>query len=808
MRPIAWRISTLGILLAASCVDETGSVRPRPDVAGEHSGTFAPASPPLTSPAMSLSPTRALAARAEHHLLNYGSWDPAEIATAQAHDVVVVDPRDVTRAEVAAIQTGGDHRVIVLGYVSIGEDIRTVGLSDAEMLADPRFVGDGTGPRVDPRGPDADGDPLTGIPLGGAPSPGGDGYASWYLDDNDVDGRPDRNGNFDGAFVNAGDPAWFDALQDMTADGPDRVPGLREILTTSYGRGLGCDGVFLDTLDTAAPNSWTDDSSSNPTEFEWTAPGFAAFLGRLRATYPDVVVLQNRGLFFFDPRNPQFDFIPRGQLDFVLYESYRLNSGATDNPDPYHYPNNRFNYAPKLMAEANRSDGFRVLSLGYAEGPPDQMAEATLVGGSSLGFESLLEDIRVTEELAGFRHYLSNSHVTLVNRFVMDHADRTDASPPVWTSTWNDQSSYPEPPGQPTPRPGIQEVLVGDGGVTVRWDVAQDLNRVGYALYHDGNRVVLDGRPTAAYAEGVGPGVYANEATVPLPPGEHHLMIRAFDPAGHEDGNQVMLTATVGGEPGPYLGRWRASNGVSSLTYRFQYTGTWSWRHVWIDRDRMPGTGYAYRGVGADLLIEEGRLYRYAGNGSSWAWTYLGPVAMTTGTIDGTSWVQWDLEQADLESGTRHTQVVFQLQSPGESLASTVYQHVYTTSDPSSPYLETYVENDADRIYLHAEIHAPFTYRHVFLDDDADPTTGYPFGGVGAGYLIENGRLYRHAGPGWTWVRVGDAGEVVTGASHHWTIARADVGAAGGSPRFDVVFQANGGAPTYVAPVYVHAFSR
>ena len=28
------------------------------------------------------------------------------------------------------------------------------------------------------------------------------------------------------------------------------------------------------------------------------------------------------------------------------------------------------------------------------------------------------------------------------------------------------------------------------------------------------------------------------------------------------------------------------------------------------------------------------------------------------------------------------------------------------------------------------------------------------------------------------------------------------------SPRFAVVFQANGGSPTYVAPVYAHPFSR
>ena len=78
---------------------------------------------------------------------------------------------------------------------------------------------------------------------------------------------------------------------------------MRETLTTSYGRGLGCDGVFLDTIDTAAPNFYTNAASNNESKFEWTAPGFSAFIRRVAATYPDQLILQNRGLFFFDPQS-------------------------------------------------------------------------------------------------------------------------------------------------------------------------------------------------------------------------------------------------------------------------------------------------------------------------------------------------------------------------------------------------------------------------------------------------------------------------------------------------------------------------
>ncbi len=49
------------------------------------------------------------------------------------------------------------------------------------------------------------------------------------------------------------------------------ISGLREILTDKYAKGLGADGVMLDTFDTPIPNGWTDKRSANPCEFEWTA---------------------------------------------------------------------------------------------------------------------------------------------------------------------------------------------------------------------------------------------------------------------------------------------------------------------------------------------------------------------------------------------------------------------------------------------------------------------------------------------------------------------------------------------------------
>ena len=816
-------LAVLGLVGAAACGEDDGLVVPPGTEAGVRA--FSASRPGL----------RERARRVDNHLLYYGLWDDEKVALARHHALVVVHPNggNLTRDLVRSIQQGVDAAdpaddVIVLGYLSAGEDLRTSSFTDDQIRADARFRGDGSGPRVDPRGPDADGRPLTGIDPLGAPSPAGVGYASYYLDDNDVDrngvgdGRPDRNSEWGGCFVNAGDPAWFAVVRDMTLDGPDGVAGLREILTTTHGRGLGCDGVFLDTFDTAAPNAWTTPDSGNMSEFEWTAPGYRLFLERLRAAFPEAAVLQNRGLFFFDPRQTHYAVTTRGLVDLVLFESYRLDNSAVDNPHPYFYPDNRHNVMPKLMAEANRPDGFRVLSLGYAEGAPDRMSPLTLTGESTLGFDSLLEDIRVTQHEAGFRHYLTDRHIRIVNRFVRDHADLADAAPPVWSSTYNVNRAADGTALPPTPRVGLQAVEAAEEALVVRWDVALDLNGVRYALYYqtapfdfaadpdltNATRVELTPTAGKGYAEaGTGPSVYPYEARVTGLAGgtRHYLLLRAFDGSSsrHEETNRVVKTGTpLAGSP---LSRWRASNDASAVTYRVHHQGSWTWARVYVDADRNAATGFAAHGVGAEYLLENGRFYRWVGPG--WAWSR---VAVAVGFTSAVGSTQWSIPLSAL-GATRETAVVFEVQRSGEPARATPpYRHAYSTTDPASPMLGWYAENDADRVYYHVDVQSSFAWKQVFIDEDRDYLTGYRIGGVGAGYMIENGRLYKHAGTGWSWTAVGSAGLAVSGPRHDWSLPRSLLGeTAPAGEASDLVFRGHGGGlPVFTTPLYEHRFSR
>ncbi len=625
----------------------------------------------------------------DHYFIHYGDITQNVIETAKRYQVAILHPQwpSLTRTVVAQIQEGLDplnpsDDVKVLLYVSVGEDLRTARYTDAQMLADPRFTGDGSGPRVDPRGvyPNGLADFSAVQPLGD-PSPGGTGFASFYLDDNDLvngaaDGLPDRNSHFGAAFVNAGDPAWFDVVDNMTMDGVDGLAGFREAMTLDFGRGLGADGVFLDTIDTAAPNFYTDDTSPNQGEFEWTAPGFAEFIRRLKRTYPRKLVLQNRGLFFYDPRLAHYRHNPGGAVDFLLFESYRLNSNGFESYNPFFFADNKHNFMPKLAAEAGRPDGFRVLSLGYAEGP--DIALATLNGSSSAGEQTLLEDIEETQGIAGFRHYITSAGLDVENDFVLERGDLTDTTPPVWSSTYNDNArGWPEQSDAPTPRVGLQQALAESGAVRLRWDVALDMHRVSYVVYYQeepfdfaGNqplasatRVPLRVDRPSSYGRGALSVTYPYEAVVDGLRGDrtYHFLVRAVDTLGNEDGNEQTIAVALpdtpqidgvfadwtmvqtanqdgddaGDSAGPdfidvklhttetalylYFSSDNPFNLDGSPTYGYSRT------LIFIDTDLDSGTGYGVGGaLGSELLIAGDGAYSQAAGAFNTG--YLGSV--------------------------------------------------------------------------------------------------------------------------------------------------------------------------------------
>jgi len=589
------------------------------------------------------------------YLIYYGNWNATLVDFARNnYRLVILHPQsNITAAQIATIRRGPDNLagtaddVFVLAYISIGEDNRpNVTLP---------VVGDGQGPRVDPRASDSVS--LASITNAlGLPSPGGTGYASYYLDTKaNADGIPDRNSTFGGCYVNAGAPAWWTVLKNMTK-ATDGDAGLDEILTTTVGNKYNCDGVFLDTLDTAAPNSF------GATTYEWTAPGMQALVHRISTNYPTKLLLGNRGLFFYDPNFKTYAYTLRADLNLILFESYYTDSGNSGLPTIY-FPDNKYDYAPKLNAEAGRPDGFTVLALDYNSTPPQTAAV-------------IAQDFKETMGIQGWPLYRTDASLTSAFNTGASQwlATNADTQPPAWDSTAA-QSAV-----QPAPRIGVQEAVGGNQSVTVRWDVARDqTGPVRYNLYYTSQAALDFASATklthvipaipASYMLGTGPGSYPYEYTVlGLSNGvTYQFAIRAEDSASpaHEDTNTVVLAAvagtngtvgtfrhiTIDGDFSDWIDiPWTFHGTVDGNPLNFinvQYANDTSYlychftlhapaapfsdynTHLFVDRDNNVLTGFHPTGssFGSELMIEGATGYDQRNGG------------FNEGTVSGTDWL-------------------------------------------------------------------------------------------------------------------------------------------------------------------------
>ena len=229
----------------------------------------------------------------------YGAWTPEMVQRAHQFDLVVVHPGDdfanLTSELVSQIKRGKDGQsgtgddVIVLGYVTIGED--------DQVPAGPPRPGAG---------------PTAYVKKSWRQEKSG--YPTRYLDQVSYvfekngerrygengkpvtqpgqDGIPDENGVWGSYYVDAGDPQWQAAV------------------LAKMGRlqkDIGVDGYFLDTLDTASP--WGN--------YTFTQGHMAGLLKAIRKSFPDRLIVANRGMFLLESNYDAYV----SSIDGLLYES-------------------------------------------------------------------------------------------------------------------------------------------------------------------------------------------------------------------------------------------------------------------------------------------------------------------------------------------------------------------------------------------------------------------------------------------------------------------------------------------------------
>ncbi|MCL4705576.1 hypothetical protein KJ068_10465 [bacterium] len=424
---------------------------------------------------------------ASDYLVYYGGWNATKVLQAQYFDLVILDIRSgITPAQVADMRNGLDDLagtgddVIVVSYLSIGED------------DDGQRAGDGRGP-------------VYWNAQSSSPVYQNRGVASWYVDDADKNGSPDQNGVWGSFYVNAGDSLWQKFVR-TKAHGADDIINQWK-----------CDGLFLDTIDTASP--WA--------EYHWTAAGMSQCIARLRDWYPQAVIIGNRGLFYFDPaQTASYAHNIRSYVNAIMFESYYTEwnwSSGMGVVSPY-FADNKDYWAQRVNTEAQKSDGFTVLCLDY-------------LNPAQVDYQLMLENqVHEAIEVQGWTDAVSSIMLDEI-RYDIYHQHTPDVNPPTWSKTV-----------------GVRQARVESGKVVVRWNRADDRHQpVKYNLYYStASPIDFANAPRLLHIEAEAAAGYDLQFAVPglIDSAMYFFAIRAVDSIGNEEANRVEIGVVFGGTTG------------------------------------------------------------------------------------------------------------------------------------------------------------------------------------------------------------------------------------------------------------------
>ncbi len=305
------------------------------------------------------------------YLVYYGSWGQQEIEKALSFNLIILHPGEdlanITPELVKTLQKGrdgiggGSDDILVIAYVSIGEDEdvprgpgETETIQEGPVYFDPQRGIVKEGKNFPTRYLDEMSQifetrslfmkplPVSGFPIRLS---GTGNYIRRTRSGipclrKGHDGIPDENGVWGSYYVNAGDLQWQNALLKKM-----------EILTSEYG----VDGFFLDTLDTASP--WGS--------YGWMQKDMALLVSRIREHFPDRFLIANRGLFLLE----KYADILRPAIDGLMFESFLTEWDWTSRigiESPYLTSNVEI-FNKYLLPNATRRDGFHIFLLNYLE---------------------------------------------------------------------------------------------------------------------------------------------------------------------------------------------------------------------------------------------------------------------------------------------------------------------------------------------------------------------------------------------------------------------------------------------------------
>ncbi|MEP0368191.1 MAG: DUF4832 domain-containing protein [Cyclobacteriaceae bacterium] len=197
---------------------------------------------------------------------------------------------------------------------------------------------------------------------------------------------------------------------------------------------------------------------------------------------------------------------------------------------------------------------------------------------------------------------------------------------------------------------------------------------------------------------------------------------------------------------------------------------------VLMDTDDNTSTGYSDGASvnGADYLIQNGIMYSYSGDGTSWSWTSSGVTLTVSDSV-----IDANISQREIsipKSG-------ISLTNSGDSV-KVIYKSIvdwaetarlplsgmtgYETTKDHIPELETYtISDDGTNVYLTVSGSNVVDTYEAFINIDNNSSTGFidaTWTSMGADYLVKDGLLYSYSGTSnaWGWTSVSSAVNVVT----------------------------------------------
>ncbi|NBD22308.1 DUF4832 domain-containing protein [Paenibacillus sp. T1] len=204
---------------------------------------------------------------------------------------------------------------------------------------------------------------------------------------------------------------------------------------------------------------------------------------------------------------------------------------------------------------------------------------------------------------------------------------------------------------------------------------------------------------------------------------------------------------------------------------------------IYLDTDRSADTGYTDVGwpeFGGNWLIENGALFRSTGAGWNWAPVNDAVLEYKQKDENGIKTVEYRIPFTNIGlTGPKAFSIGFtsnDITVPDRALPAPLVAPpspditvdgssdewsllpVTAQGEASVSALKAFAKDK--QLYVLAQAASFDAETNIFINSDNDPDTGYlgwEFKRTGADYLIQNGKLFRSTGPGWTWEEIGPA---------------------------------------------------